>query len=327
MTSLSFDDRVATRLGQMSPAEQRVARFFQQNREEVLITSAAALAAKTQTSDATVVRTAKALGFAGLDELRRDLAAELRRSLSPAERLTRTLDEVGGNVAAALAVTLDIHQRSLESLRRTVSPALFEKVVTAIVEAERVVVFGLGPSAAIARYLVTQLIRFGIDATSLNHAGLLFADDLRRLRERDLVILLAYGRVYVELSALLDEIAGRRLRSCLITDTLAATLRDRVDLVVPVARGEAEMLSMHTATLGFIEALLVGIAAKRPAETLAALKALNETREALAGERTALRVADAPRAADTAVVGQGSASPGRGRGVPESDRSSDESGA
>lgn len=311
MTSPSFDDRVAGRFAQMSPAEQRVARFFQQNREEVLIASAAALAAKTQTSDATVVRTAKALGFAGLDQLRRDLAAELRRSLSLAERLTRTLDEVGGNVAAALAVTLDIHQRSLDSLRRSVSPELFEEVVAAVVGADRVVVFGLGPSAAIAQYLVTQLIRFGLDAIALNHSGLLFADDLRRLQEHDLVIMLAYGRVYAELAALLDDIAGRRLRSCLITDTLAMTLRDRVDLVVPVARGEAEMLSMHTATLGFVEALLVGIAAKRPAETLAALKALNEARQKLAGERTALRVADAPRAVDVATR-EGPASPAEG---------------
>ena len=35
------------------------------------------------------------------------------------------------------------------------------------------------------------------------------------------------------------------------------------------------MLSMHTATLGFIEALLVGIATKRPKETLGSLKKLN----------------------------------------------------
>jgi hypothetical protein len=68
--------------------------------------------------------------------------------------------------------------------------------------------------------------------------------------------MLAYGRVYPELAALLDEIGRRGLRSFLATDTLAATLRRRVDLVLPVARGQANMLSMHTATLGFIEALL-----------------------------------------------------------------------
>ncbi len=50
------------------------------------------------------------------------------------------------------------------------------------------------------------------------------------------------------------------------------------------------MLSMHTATLGFIEALLAGIAAKRPDETLASLKALNEARQKLAGQPMNSRV-------------------------------------
>ena len=125
-----------------------------------MIASAAALAAKAETSDATVVRAAKALGFSGLDDLRRALADELRSSLSPAERLTRTLGEVGDSLSAAFELTLDIHLQSLEGLRRSITPELFEKAVDAIVTAQRVVVFGLGPSAAIANYLVTQLDPF-----------------------------------------------------------------------------------------------------------------------------------------------------------------------
>jgi DNA-binding MurR/RpiR family transcriptional regulator len=289
----TFEERVTERFGQMSPAEQRVVRFFQANREEVLIASAAALAAKAETSDATIVRATRALGFSGLDDLRRTLADELRSSLSPAERLTRTLGEVGGSLSAAFEVTLDIHLRSLESLRRAITPELFEKAVDGIAGAPRILVFGIGPSSAIAHYLVVQLGRFGLDAASLTNTGLLFADDLRKLRRGDLIIMLAYGRVYAELAALLDEVHRCGLRSFLLTDTLAATLRHRVDLVLPVARGHSEMLSMHTATLGFIEALLVGVATKRPGETLASLKELNEVRERLAGTPMNLPVSTA----------------------------------
>src|SRR5580704_7722128 len=142
----TFDERVALRATGMSPAERRVVRYFQGNREEVLISSAAALGAKAETSDATVVRATRALGFSGLDDLRRALADELRSSLSPAERLTRTLDEVGNNLAAAFEMTLDIHIRSLQSLHRAIPPELFAKAVEGIASARRVTVFGLGPS-------------------------------------------------------------------------------------------------------------------------------------------------------------------------------------
>jgi DNA-binding MurR/RpiR family transcriptional regulator len=281
----SFAERIAERFGQLSPAERRVVRYFQDNREEVLIASAAALAAKVETSDATIVRATKALGFSGLDELRRALADELRSSLSPADRLTRTLGEVGGSLSAAFDTTLDIHLRSLESLRRSIPPKLFSNAVNGIVSARRVVIFGIGPSSAVADYLVVQLGRFGLDAISLTQTGLLFADDLRKLRKGDLVIMLVYGRIYGEVAALMDEVDRHGLRSFLLTDTLAASLRHRVDLVLPVARGRADRLSMHTATLGFIEALLVGVATRRPRETLASLEKLNEARERLAGKR------------------------------------------
>lgn len=281
---LSFDERVAQRLQEMSPAEQRVARFFQENREEVLIASAANLAAGAQTSDATVVRTARTLGFSGLDDLRRALAEELRNTVSPTERLTRTLGQVGQDLSTAFDLSLQIHLQSLESLRRSITPKLFKEAVQRLVAAKRIFVFGLGPSSAMAAYLVSQLGRFGLDAAALTNTGLLFADDVRKLHKDDLVVILAYGRVYPELALLLDEAKRRQVRSLLLTDTLAATLRDRVHLVLPVARGRADMLSMHTATLGLIEAILVGIASQRPKETLAHLSELNTLREKLAGE-------------------------------------------
>ena len=64
-------------------------------------------------------------------------------------------------------MTLDIHLRSLESLRRSITLEQFEKAVDSIAGARRILVFGIGPSSAIADYLVVQLGRFGLDAASL----------------------------------------------------------------------------------------------------------------------------------------------------------------
>lgn len=281
---VTFDERVNASTERMSPAEQRVARFFQENREEVLIASASALADKAGTSDATVIRTAKALGLAGMEELRRTLASELRENLSPASRLARTLREVGDDLAAAFDVTLDIHQKAIEGLRRDITPEHFRAAVQHIIDAGRVFAFGIGPSSAMADYFTIQLGRFGIEALSLTQTGLLLADGLQKLREGDLLLIFAYGRVYRELAALLDQADHRGVTSILFTDTLAPKLRDRIDLILPVARGRADMLSMHTATLGLIEAVLIGIATKRPAETMASLKSLNALRARLVGE-------------------------------------------
>lgn len=286
--SVTFDDRLKACADQISPAEQRVARFFQENREEVLIASASALAQQAGTSDATVVRTAKTLGFAGMEELRRTLARELREDLSPASRMARTLSEVEDDLGSALDVTLNIHQKSLEDLRRDITPSHFRSAVQSLVHARRVFIFGIGPSSAMADYFTVQLGRFGIDALSLTQTGLLLADGVQKLGEGDLLMIFAYGRVYREVNVLLDQADRCSATRILFSDTLGPKLRNRVDLVLRVARGHADMLSMHTATLALIEALLVGVATERPEETIANLESLNRIRTALAGRAMGL---------------------------------------
>ncbi|OJX98925.1 MAG: RpiR family transcriptional regulator [Rhizobiales bacterium 63-22] len=278
----------------MSAAERRVARVFQADRAEVLHASAAALAAKAGTSDATVVRATRMLGFSGMKELRLFLAAEMRESPSPAERVAATLQEVGDDAGAALDAAVAIHQDCLERLRREVSGGLFRSAVDLIVSAGRTVIFGIGPSSAMATYFEMQLERFGLDAMSFTRTGLLFADDLHRLRSGDLVVILAYDRLSREASALLGEAERMKLPKILISDTLGEALEGRVDLVLPATRGRAGMFSMHTATLGLIEALLVGIAARRPDETLRSLERLKALRSETAGEG-GMRTPSAPR--------------------------------
>jgi DNA-binding MurR/RpiR family transcriptional regulator len=285
-----FTARTSAAIHRLSSAEQAVVRFFQENREEVLVGSAASLAAKIGTSDATVIRATQALGYSGLDELRRDIADELRMSLSPAARLTRTLGAVKGDASSALGVVIDIHVQALEKLRRDVSAAQFEAAIELLAKARRIVVFGIGPSSALADYFAIQLGRFGIETISLTQTGLLLADGLNRLKPGDLIVALAYGRVYQEIQTLLSQANRLQLPKMLLTDTLAATLGKKVDLVLPVARGNADWYSTHTATLGLIEAMLVGFAAKRPSDTLASLKNLNRLRSDLAGEMMDLPV-------------------------------------
>lgn len=282
MTDTAFAERVRT-ADSLSPAERRVARYFADHREEVLLASAAELARRTEASDATVVRTAKALGFDGLDALRRSLAEELRRDLSPAGRVARTLADIGDDLDAAFEATLDLHIAAISELRHSVSPAQFRGVVDRVLAARRVAVFGIGPSSAMASYLATQLGRFGFEAVTLTETGLLLADRLLGLRHGDLLLVMAYGRVYPELRAVFDRADTLGIPRILMTDTLGPELSDRADLVLDIPRGRADTISLHTATLAFIETLLVGIASQRPAETLQSLQALNALREAVAG--------------------------------------------
>lgn len=277
----SFRDLLNSLEDTLSPAEQRVAHYFAANRHQALVATAQEIAELAKTSDATVVRTAKSLGFKGLDELRRSLAAEMTTGTSIANRVARTMENSGSNLVDIFRNSLDAHRKSISDLRQSFRVDLFEQAITQILAARRVAIFGIGPSGAIADYFFTHLRRFGLDASVLSQTGTLLADELLQVKKDDCVIFLSYGRVSPEMNAALNRIENIGAHAILITDDLKPALQDRIALILEVPRGRLDSFSTHSTTLAFLETLLVGIAAQSPDMVLNNLDALNEIRVGL----------------------------------------------
>src|SRR6478609_12202192 len=133
----SFSARVAGRADDVAPAERRVAERLLELGPEATLLSAAALAERLGTSDATVVRTAKALGYRNLAELRQVLIAAGRANPSPGERLRRTLDDVPQD--ELFATTIRSHLRDLDALTQNVTSQQFEAAIAVLAASDRVV--------------------------------------------------------------------------------------------------------------------------------------------------------------------------------------------
>lgn len=280
-----FGRRLRAAEASLSPTALRVVRFIDRNRIAVLASSAAELAGRIGTSDATVVRAVQALGYAGLPELRQTLVATLDGRSTPAEDLRRTLAYTGENVDRAVDLVLQTHETAIAALRVPSTQAKIVEGVQALHPAERILVFGIGPSAAIARYVSTLLRRDGRNAGVLDATGIALADQLLDLRAGDALILLAYGRPYREVLTVIKEALRLGLVMVLVTDTLAPNLARHATVVIPAQRGHADRVALHAATLAALEAMVLGLAACDRDRALRALERLNDLRTEIGGNR------------------------------------------
>lgn len=281
-----FGDRLGAALGDLSPAGRRVARFLNANRPLALALSAMELAERTGTSDATVVRTVQALGFSGLPELKRDLAAALAAPQSgPADAMRQTLAEAGEESGRAVDLAIEAQREAVEALASAEARATLRAAVTALHPARRILVFGIGPSAALARYLAVLLGRSGRAARALDASGIGLADQMLDLGPGDALLVLAYGRAYREVVALFGEARRLALPVVLVTDSLDRSLARHAEVVVPARRGRARRVALHGATLVALEAVALGLAAMDGERALASLDRLNDLRAAIAGGR------------------------------------------
>ena len=232
-----------------------------------------------------MVRTAQALGFNGLGDLKRTLAAQLSNAGTPADAMRRTLAETGTEAGTAVDLVITTHRAAIEALG---APQARETILAAIAvlhPARRVLIFGIGPSAPLARYMAILLGRAGRPARALDATGIALADQLLDLSKGDALLVLAYGRAYREVVAVLTAARQLGVPIVLVTDGLEARLARQADVVVAARRGRAQRVALHGATLVVLEALVLGLAARDGERAVAALERLNDLRAAVAGAR------------------------------------------
>jgi DNA-binding MurR/RpiR family transcriptional regulator len=272
-----LDERIAA-LGQsLGAAEQQVARFFAARRDEIPFMSAVDIAAALNTSNATVVRAAQALGYAGLRALKDELAGALRASGKPAARIGRSLDELAPDADKVLDNVLSFDIHVLDEARQTLNADDFQRAVQYLHEAQRIAVIAPGFYQWIGRHVVTGLHRYGRRAFVITSRGEAIAEELIQLEPGDAVLLVAYESPIPEVTLALEHIAAVGCPCILITDVLQLALAGKYTVALSAGRGGSSMLPTAVVTMAVFEALLLALAGQDPARVMHAL----QDREAL----------------------------------------------
>ncbi len=280
-----FSDRFKRRRDRLSPAFLKVAGYIDHNRLTVLTSSALEIARAAGTSDATVVRTVQALGFSGLNELRRELAAGFGQRATPADNLKRTLEDAAAEVDGVIGTLLEVYAAGLEILRTDEFRDNLLKALQKLHGARRIVVFGIGPTAHIAAYFAARLRRKGRHQKVIDKTGTALADQLLDLAPGDAVVMLAYGALYKEADVTLSEARRLRLPVILLTDSPRNQLSGRAQVVLTVPRGRSERLALHGVTVFCLEMLLLGLAAGGADKALSTLADLERLRQMMRSGR------------------------------------------
>jgi DNA-binding MurR/RpiR family transcriptional regulator len=160
-TSAELRAGISALLPGLTPAAARIARLVRDDPARVSRMSISELGEAAGTSESTIVRTARVLGFPGYSELRLALAVAGARELESKPTLAADighedpLDVVVAKLAAA-------EQDALRATVGQVDVGVLEAVVDAISGARRVDVYGVGVSGLVATDLWQQLHRIGV---------------------------------------------------------------------------------------------------------------------------------------------------------------------
>ncbi len=277
--------RIRSLLPSLAPAERRVAERVLADPASVAASTISALAHECGTSETTVIRFCRAVGFTGYPALRLALAAEGGRSHGTDAR------ELGGDIVAdddldaVVAKIAYADARAVEETADQLDVAALHDVIDALVAAPRVDVYGVGASGFVALDLQQKLHRIG-------RVGFAWPDPHMALTS---AALLTPGDVAVAISHsgatqdTLDALALARRNGATtvaITNFPRSPLAELGDHVLTTAARETTFRSGATASrlaqLTVVDCVFVGLA-QRTYET--SQRALELTADAVRGRR------------------------------------------
>ncbi len=142
----------------LTKSEQRIASYIMENAARIMEQTIPELAGNTKSSEITISRFCKKLGFSGLQALKIALAAELSNA---GEMEFREL----GDKDTEEQVAAKVFQNIMDGLQDTLKILDFQQVAKAVQvlqKARRVAVYGYGNSATVCQDIETRFMRFGM---------------------------------------------------------------------------------------------------------------------------------------------------------------------
>ena len=153
--------RIENTLPHLSKSERKVAVYIQQNPKAIIDLSVAALAEACGVSDPTVVRAYKKLGFSGYEDLKLTLA---QATVSPSEMIHEDI-AADDSILQVRDKVLQSAIFALQFTRDMLDPGDLEAAAQVLMNARKIVIFGLGGSAPVAMDLHHKLLRLRLDAS------------------------------------------------------------------------------------------------------------------------------------------------------------------
>ena len=180
-------EQLRQQLESLNRSERKVAQEILNDPQTATGLSIAALAERAQVSEPTVNRLCRTFGVKGFPDFKIRLAQSMATGTPYVSQNVDANDTADIYTDKIFASSI----ASLDATRRSVKPAMIEKAVDYLSQAQQILFFGMGASGSVAQDAQHKFFRFNIPVVAHNDA-LLMRMQAAACRRGDVVVLLSF---------------------------------------------------------------------------------------------------------------------------------------
>jgi DNA-binding MurR/RpiR family transcriptional regulator len=270
---MTYDRLLNEKAERLTPSQKKLLNYILSNDEEAVFLTVQGLSKRVGVSVATVVRLAKALGYAGFPQFQQELRLLFRDKLTTVSRIQKAAQKEMSedNVLAK------VFQQDIENISETLKQVPlddFRRFVKALNSAKRVVIIGLRSAHSLAVLMGIALEFLQRDVWIVTPGIGDMWDRLLGLRKEDVVVGICFPRYTKETVEVLRFAQQKGIRTLAITDSPISPLARYAECVLPARCQLDSFIESFTAALSLINAIVTALGLYRKKATVNSLKQL-----------------------------------------------------
>lgn len=265
-TKKEFIDYLKSFQGNLTPTHRNLASYLIQNFTEVSFMRAQQWAHAVNTSEVSVIRFVRTLGFKGFSDFSEMLKKIIRQEMTMTDYIQISSNKPKVGDMDIFMEVIQAEKKNLNDLIQKYQPEVVSKVVEQIYEAEKIIIVGTRSSSPLAEYCDYMLLRaVGKDTLLLNTCGYQTFDSLIPLLDKKvLLIAFAFPR-YPEKTMQIVEFLKNHCTSVIgITNDELSPLVPLSDLVLYAPSHSLAFTDSYGAANILINTVIMELIAKYP---------------------------------------------------------------
>ncbi len=275
MSKQDFMSDMTSKYGKMSKSQRIIASYISDHYDQAVFMTAAELGKTLRISESTVVRFAMMLGYEGYPEFQDALEEWVKNQLTDMQK-----SGIRFANSTQSEVLQSVLQSDMEKIHDTLvhmDPSAFDTAIDIILRAKRVYISGIRSCEPLAEFLsfYLSMVRsdvFCLKTTSMSETF----EQMIRIGEKDAFIGISFPRYSMRTLKAMEFANDRNAKIISITDTIHSPICMYSSCNLLARSDMVSIVDSLVAPLSVINALVVGLCMRRPAEVKNSLHTLEE---------------------------------------------------
>lgn len=272
---------IRSKMKSLTEAERKIANYVLENYMSILNFTVTELAEKANSSDATVVRFCRRVGYKGYQEFKIALAQD---AIVPYKHLNPVLEE-GDTTAEIINKVLKAEIAVLEETINVLNPSDLEAAAKAILNANKILIIGSGGSGIVGKDAMHKFLKIGISCYAETDIDVQ-AMGASLLQEGDVALVISHSGVNRNIIECLKLAKESGATTIGLTTQGKSPIQKNCDIVLTASTIEtvfkSESVTARIAQLGVIDSLVAVVSLLDYEKSY---KAIQKTRNATADRK------------------------------------------